>query len=100
MKVNICGIPHEVIDVDYIESDNGGICVGQITYEDCIIKMRKGINSDYYRQTLIHEMMHGILSMIGRNDLTSDETFVQSLALAISQSFDIKEVLEEVKENV
>lgn len=31
MKVNICGIPHEVIDVDYIESDNGR-CVGQITY--------------------------------------------------------------------
>ena len=99
MKVNICGITHEVIDVDYIESDNGR-CVGQITYEECIIKMRKGINSDYYRQTLIHEMMHGILSMIGRNDLTSDEVFVQSLALAISQSFDIKEVIEEVKENV
>lgn len=100
MKVNICGIPHEVIDVDYIESDNGGRCVGQITYEDCIIKMRKGINSDYYRQTLIHEMMHGILSMIGRNDLATDETFVQSLAMAISQSFDIKEVIEEVKDNV
>lgn len=99
MKVNICGIPHEVIDVDYIESDNGR-CVGQILYEDCIIKMRKGMNSDYYNQTLIHEMTHGILAMIGRNDLTSDEVFVQSLALAISQSFDIKEVLEEVKENV
>lgn len=95
MKVNICGIPHEVIDVDYIESDNGR-CVGQITYEDCIIKMRKGINSDYYRQTLIHEMMHGILSMIGRNDLACDEVFVQSLALAISQSFDIKEVKDNV----
>lgn len=90
MKVNICGIPHEVIDVDYIENDNGR-CVGQITYEDCIIKMKKGINSDYYKQTLIHEMIHGILSMIGRNDLASDEVFVQSLASAINQSFDIKE---------
>lgn len=90
MKVNICGIPHEVIDVDYIESDNGR-CVGQIIYEECIIKMRKGMNSDYYRQTLIHEMTHGILSMIGRNDLTNDEVFVQSMALAISQTFDLKE---------
>lgn len=31
-----------------------------------------------------------MLEMIGRNDLTDDETFVQSLALAINQTFELK----------
>lgn len=40
MKVKICGIPYEVIDKECIESGNGR-CLGQITYDECIIEMRK-----------------------------------------------------------
>lgn len=40
-----------------------------------------------------------MLVMIGRNDLSDDETFVQALALAISQTFELKieEMGEEAK---
>lgn len=88
--VKICGVPYEIIDKDYIESDDGR-CVGRITYDECIIEMRKGQHPDYYNQSLVHEVVHGMLVMIGRNDLSNDETFVQTLALAISQTFDLKE---------
>jgi len=93
--VNICGVPYEIIDKDFIES-SGGRCVGMITYDECKIEMRKGQHPDYYMQSLVHEVVHGMLVMIGRNDLSDDETFVQSLALAISQTFELK--IEEMQE--
>lgn len=88
-KVKICGIPYKIIEKECIESSNGR-CLGLITYDEGTIEIRKGQQPDYYRQTLIHEVVHGMLVMIGRNDLSEDETFVQSLALAISQTFELK----------
>lgn len=87
--VKICGIPYKIIEKECIESSNGR-CLGLITYDEGTIEIRKGQQPDYYRQTLIHEVVHGMLVMIGRNDLSDDETFVQSLALAISQTFELK----------
>lgn len=87
--IKICGIPYEIIEKECIESSNGR-CLGLITYDEGTIEIRKGQQPDYYRQTLIHEVVHGMLVMIGRNDLSEDETFVQSLALAISQTFELK----------
>lgn len=92
-KVNICGIPHQIIEKDYIEGN--GCVLGEIEYRSCTIAMRKDQTPEMYRQTLIHEMVHGMLVMIGRNELSEDETFVQTLALAINQTFDIKEGDEE-----
>ena len=42
-------------------------------------------------QTLIHEMLHGMLVLIGQNELAQDEQVVQSLSMAINQSFKLKE---------
>ena len=89
-KYNICGIPHTIIEKEVIEGNGSGTICGQITYCDCIIEMRKNLPPELYKQTLVHEIVHGMLVMIGRNDLSDDETFVQSLALAISQTFDLK----------
>lgn len=89
--VKICGIPHTIIEREVIEGNGSGTILGQITYCDCIIEIRKNLPPEMYRQTLIHEIVHGMLTMIGRNELSEDETFVQSLALAISQTFDLKE---------
>lgn len=86
--IKICGIPYQIIEKECIEGN--GRVLGEITYDECVIKMREGMNPDYYNQTLIHEVVHGMLVMIGRNDLSEDETFVQSLALAISQTFELK----------
>lgn len=86
--IKICGIPYKIIEKECIESSSGR-CLGLITYDEGTIEIRKGQQPDYYKQTLIHEVVHGMLVMIGRNDLSEDETFVQSLALAISQTFEL-----------
>ncbi len=91
--VNICGIPHQIIEKDYIEGN--GRVLGEIEYSSCTIAIRKDQTPEMYRQTLIHEIVHGMLVIIGRNDLSDDETFVQTLALAISQTFDLKGEKEE-----
>ena len=87
--IKICGISYKIIEKECIESSSGR-CLGLITHDEGTIEIRKGQQPDYYRQTLIHEVVHGMLVMIGRNDLSDDETFVQSLALAISQTFELK----------
>lgn len=87
--VKICGIPHTIIEKDYIEGD--GCVLGEVEYRSCTISMRIDQTPEMYRNTLIHEMCHAMLVMIGRNDLSENEQFVQTLALAISQTFDLKE---------
>ena len=81
MKVNICGIEHEVKEcTDYF---NGDLHLGQIDYGECVIKMKQ--------ETLCHEMTHGILMHLGYDDLSNDEHFVQALGNAIYQGFTVKE---------
>lgn len=89
--VDICGIPHTIIEKEVIEGNGSGTILGQITYCDCIIEIRKNLTPEMYRQTLIHEIVHGMLTMIGRNELSEDETFVQSLALAINLTFRLRD---------
>ena len=49
------------------------------------------MSEEVKKQTLFHEWVHGAFVMIGRNDLSEDETLVQNIALAIYNTFDVKE---------
>lgn len=82
--IRICGIPYEVTEVDDAFGRN---VQGQIDYNDCTIKIRKDMAEAVKEVALCHEMTHGMLVAIGRNDLAEDEVFTQSLASAINQSF-------------
>lgn len=87
-KVMICGIPHNVeLCSDDFDMD---IHLGQIDYVRANIKINKNATPEMQEQSLIHEMLHGMFVMIGRGDLSTDETLVQSLASAIYQSFLLK----------
>lgn len=87
-KVMICGIPHKVLLCeDNFTTDSH---FGQISYTQCEIRINKDMPEELQHQTLVHEMLHGIFVMIGRNDETMDEELVQSLANAIHQSFQIR----------
>ena len=90
MKVNICGIEHNVIECE----DNFDIetHMGQIDYGNCTIKINKNIPDQLKVATLCHEILHGMLVHIGREDLSSDEQLVTALGNAINGSFKIKEV--------
>ena len=88
MKVNICGLQHEVVEVtDHFNMD----ChMGMIEYKDLVIKINADMPREAKNETICHEMVHGILVHLGYNDLSDDEQFVQALGNAIYQGFDIK----------
>ena len=89
-EISIFGIPHKI---EFIE-DYGFVSdeshFGEICYTKAIIKINKNMPEDLQMQTLIHEWIHGVLVMLGQNELTENESLVQTLALAISQTFEIK----------
>ena len=85
--VKICGIPYVIKECQENLSD--GDC-GMIDHRKQIITINQDMASEYKEQTLIHEMVHGMLVCIGRNDLSEDEVFVQSFANAIyTSSFNV-----------
>ena len=87
--VKICGIPHSVILCE--DNFNTDCHFGQIEYSKCEIRINKDMPEEMQMQTLVHEMLHGMLVLIGQNELAQDEQVVQSLSMAINQSFKLKE---------
>lgn len=85
MKVNICGIPHNIVYVN--DEFNIDTHFGQIDYGKAVIKISKDVSKEQQDEALCHEMLHGILFHIGKEELSQDEGFVQSLSNAIYQSF-------------
>lgn len=94
MIVNICGVPHTVIErEDSFNSD----CThfGMIDYKKAEIVINKDMSQDNKKETLCHEMVHGILVHLGYGERANDEQFVQALANAIYQGFDVKNLQEQ-----
>ena len=94
MIVNICGIPHKVIECE--DNFNGvDTHFGQIDYKDCEIRINKNMSQESKDETLCHEMLHGIFVHLGYNNYAQDEQLVQALGNAIYQGFNIKTESEE-----
>lgn len=90
MKVNICGIPHEIVECeDSFTAD--ATHFGQIDFKTCEIRVNKDMTKEAQEEIIIHEMVHGMLVHLGYTEQSDDETFVQGLANAIYQGFDIRE---------
>ena len=90
MKVNICGIPHTVIECD----DKFNAHFGQIDYKACEIRLNKDMTQEAKDETLCHEMVHGIFAHLGYDDYDANEQLVQALGNAIYQGFKVKVVEE------
>lgn len=88
MKVNICGIPYLILErEDWFDADTH---MGMISYKDAVIRINKDMSDEIKSETICHEVLHGILIHIGREDLSLDEQLVQALANAINQSFAVR----------
>lgn len=91
--INICGVPHKVLLVgDNFTLDSH---FGEIDYTKAEIRINKSMPEALQTQTLIHEWVHGALVMMGYNNETQNEQFVNALAVAINQTFQIKSPVEE-----
>ena len=92
MIVNICGIPHKVIECE--DKFNADCHFGMIDYQACEIRINKDMPVEAKKETLCHEMVHGMLIHLGYSNYSSDEQFVQALSNAIYQGFEAKLVKE------
>lgn len=90
MIVNICGVPHKVVECE--DKFNTDVHFGQIDYKTCEIRINEDMTEESKKETLCHEMVHGILVHLGYNEQSQDEQFVQALGNAIYQGFEIKEL--------
>lgn len=89
MTVNICGIPHKVIELsDKFDADT--IHFGQIDHKAAEIRINADMTEENKKETLCHEMVHGIFVHLGYENYANDEQLVQSLANAIFQGFDVR----------
>lgn len=93
MIVNICGVPHKVIECE--DSFDADTHFGMIDYKQCKILINKDMSEESKKETLCHEMVHGMLVHLGYNDYSNDEQLVQALGNAIYQGFEIKAESEE-----
>lgn len=94
-RVDICGIPHTVEYCD--DKFDLDLHLGDIRYGEAKIRINRNASASIQNEALCHEIVHGILVHIGRQDL-NEEQFVQSLANAISQSFIVNLKREEPKQ--
>lgn len=88
MIVNICGIPHKVIECE--DNFNVDAHFGQIDYKACEIRINKDMTRESKYETICHEMLHGIFVHLGYSNYAQDEQLVQALGNAIYQGFNIK----------
>jgi len=90
MTVNICGVPHKVVECeDKFDLD---IHFGLIDHKICEIRINKDLSEEGKKETLCHEMVHGMLVHLGYTEQSQDEQFVQALGNAIYQGFEIKKI--------
>ncbi|MFQ6896476.1 MAG: hypothetical protein ACLRSH_06670 [Turicibacter sp.] len=82
-EVTIGGLTYRVYIVDNLAEKEG--CYGEIDYINQTIKIDGMISDERRKQTLLHEVMHGILESIGELKLNQNEQKVQSIASALYQ---------------
>jgi hypothetical protein len=84
-SVSILGLNYQVVDVDVIE--RGQEICGQIDHLAQTIKLERKMTPERREQTIIHEIIHGILDQLGYLELHNDEQLVQGLSVALHQTF-------------
>lgn len=88
MTIKICGIPYTVIEC-YDSFDANAKHFGHVDFLEAEIRINKDMAEAVKTESLVHEIVHAVLVHIGRSDLSEDETFVQSFANAINQTFEV-----------
>ena len=92
-KVNILGTEFEVIKDKSI--NNNDLQLGEIDYFKNTIRIRKDLEKQVAENTLVHEIVHGILFKLGYDNLNLDEGFITAMASGIYQVFKDNDVIKE-----
>ena len=79
--ISILGIEYTIQEVDVVDKYNPSN--GLIEYGNCTIKIDKNLPTDYKNRVLMHEIVHGTLSLLGYREDAENEQKVQGLATAL-----------------
>ena len=86
--VTICGINYTIEEVD--DQLDHGRTFGTLCFDQTTIKINKNMDPQIKKETLCHEIIHGIFGHLGHEDFCRNEQLVQELGNAIAQSFEPK----------
>lgn len=87
-SIDICGINHKINEVE--DLFNWDTHLGQINYSKAEILLNKDLPDDLKNQALIHEILHGIFTLTGYENLSQDETLIKTLSCELNRIFEIK----------
>lgn len=80
-SINILGIPYEVREVEVVDKYNPSN--GMINYQGCTIEIDRNLPVNLKNRVLLHEIVHGILNLLGYAEDAENEQKVQGLATAL-----------------
>lgn len=87
--VKVGAVPFKVEDAPIVDGDKN--ILGQTDHTACTITLKDCMSAELRKQTMLHELVHAWLVMISELDLSENEQFVSSLAMAMYESVEVKE---------
>ena len=80
MKINIGNSVHEIKLVDEMRTPEGDLVLGEYRPFEEAILVSKNFPTQVKRQTLWHEVVHGMFDEIGVDELQASEGLIDALA--------------------
>lgn len=84
-SVKIAGITYQVREVEVVNKET--YLFGEINYITQVIKIDSSLTQERKRQVLMHEIIHGVLEVLGLDELNEDEKVVQSISAILYHIF-------------
>lgn len=79
--ISILGIPYTIEEVEVVDKNNPSN--GLILYQECCIRIDRDLPKEMKNRVLLHEIIHGIFSLLGYEEDAENEQKVQGLATAL-----------------
>lgn len=79
-KVKIGWREYRIVQGEHRTADKGGDLYGEIKYEENEIYLYNRLSLDEKAVTLLHEIVHGVLYLSGRNKERNDEGLVTAIS--------------------
>ncbi len=80
-KINILGLEYDIVFISPVARDEW--LAGRIDFHEQVIYIDSEIKDDRKRITLLHEVIHGILSGLGFHSENQNEEMIQGLATGL-----------------